>query len=107
MRVRTPQLPPTHERPAMHTRETIVFAFETPEQRAQLMAMIGSMMNPSLDEGLRVVALSVGNEVSRVSKMYETTERYKDRDAIVDAIESLFNTDTPERWTFEQFDKTQ
>lgn len=54
----------------MHERETIVFAFETPDQRKQLMSMLEPMMSPALESGLRVVALSVGNEVSRVAKMF-------------------------------------
>lgn len=88
----------------MSTRETVVFAFDTAEQRKQMMDMLEPMMSPDIDRGLRVVALSVGNEVSRVSKMYEATERYRDRNEIIEAIDSLFQTEEPEKWTFEAHD---
>lgn len=50
-------------------RETLVFAYDTPEQRNELMAMFPEWMSRVV--GLRLVAASSDNEVSRVGLIEE------------------------------------
>jgi hypothetical protein len=59
--------------------ETVVFACDAPEQRSELMSMLGDM--PMRTRGLRVVALSIDNEVTRVGLIQEAVERYNDHTA--------------------------
>lgn len=86
-------------------RHTIVFAYDNDEQRKSMMSYVIPLAK--LDEGLRVTALSTGNDVARIFKIEEAIGRYSDIDDLKGAIESLINTDTPETWTFADYEATQ
>ena len=84
-------------------RQTVVFAFDTKEQRDELFEMIKPIYKP-LEDGLRVVAMSDDNEVTRVGLMAEVIERYRDRDEIVEAIEALYQCDNLKEWSWSKFE---
>lgn len=89
-------------KPSSDTRETVVFAFDTKEQRDRLFSLIGVYIKAK--EGLRIVALSVDNEVTRVGLMYEATERYSDPAEAVEAIEALYQCEDLGRWSWADYD---
>ena len=79
-------------------RETIVFAYDTMEQRAELMRMIGDML--TLNAGLRVVAFSVDNEVTRCGLLAEAVERFDDHYELRDALEAVFQCEDVKSFTW-------
>ncbi len=83
-------------------RETIVFAYDTPEQRHELMALIGDM--PIRKDGLRVVAFSIDNEVTRVGLLHEAAERYDDRDELRDALDAVHQCEDVKSFTWEKYE---
>lgn len=83
-------------------RETVVFAYDAPEQRAELMRLLGDM--PKREDGLRVVAFSVDNEVTRVGLLMEAAERYDDRDELRDALDAVFQCEDVKSFTWEKYE---
>jgi hypothetical protein len=88
--------------PSSETRETIVFAFDTKDQRDKLFSLIGIYAKERT--GLRIVALSMDNEVTRVGLMYEATERYSDPAEAVEAIEALYQCEDLVAWSWTDYD---
>lgn len=68
-------------------RETIVFAYDTEEQRRELLAMFPDWFKR--DDGLRIVALSHDDEMKRVQLIEEAIERYSDHYDRRDAIDEV------------------
>ena len=86
-------------------RETVVFAYDSPEQRAELMRMLGDM--PVRNTGLRVVALSVDNEVTRVGLLTEALERFGDHHELRDAMDAVFQCEDVKSFTWEKYESDE
>ncbi len=85
--------------------QTVVFRFDNPEQRKQLFDLIRPYMDA--EQGLRVTALAIGNDVARVFTADDVVGHYRDIDDLKDALQSLLNTTTPETWTIEAYEAAQ
>jgi hypothetical protein len=72
---------------ALPHRTTVVFAFDTPEEHAELMAYVKPRF--LLDSGLRISGLAVDNEMLRVRLIEEALERFDDGYDLRDAIEEI------------------
>lgn len=83
-------------------RETIVFAYDTPEQRSELFALLGDM--PMRKDGLRVVAMSVDNEVTRVGLLQEAIERYDDKYELLEALDAVQQCEDLKAFSWERFE---
>lgn len=75
---------------------TLVFRYDTPEQRQALMDLVKPYW--SATEGLRVVAISVDNEVTRAGLMADALDRYSDGYELRGAIEALAECDDLRKW---------
>jgi hypothetical protein len=91
----------THAR----TRQTIVFAFETQEQRDELFEKLKPYIMG--EAGLRVVAMSDDNEMRRACLMREASERYRHPHEIRDAIDALDQCSDLSAWSWEKFDNEE
>lgn len=78
-------------------RETVVFAYDTPEQRSELFRLIGDLR-------LRVVALSIDNEVTRVGLLMEAAERYDDHHELRDAMDAVFQCEDLKTFSWEKYE---
>ena len=76
-------------------RVTVVFAYDTPEQRSELFRLIGD---------LRVVALSIDNEVTRVGLLMEAAERYDDHHELRDAMDAVFQCEDLKTFSWEKYE---
>lgn len=86
-------------------RETIVFAYDTEEQRQQLLAMFPDWFNKK--DGLRIVALSHDNEVSRVGLCQEANERYRDFYERSEAMEAIFEHPNLTRFKWSDIEESE
>jgi hypothetical protein len=78
-------------------RETVVFAFDNDEQRAQLFDLIRPY-NSIKDDGLRVVALSADNEVNRVFLIEQAVERCHLNGDLEDTVVELCECANLSKW---------
>jgi hypothetical protein len=83
--------------------ETLVFRYDSPDQRAVLMDMVKPYWNA--ETGLRVVAMSIDNEVSRMGLVQEALERYTDRDELRDAIDAVLQCADLRHWSWDKHDE--
>mgnify|MGYP001587518290 FL=1 len=86
----------------MPQRETVVFAFDTLEQRKELMAYVHPKF--LLESGLRVVGIAVDNEMKRVSLMEEAVARYSAGHALHEAIEAISQCPDLSQWSWDKFE---
>lgn len=83
-------------------RETVVFAYDTPEQRSELFRLIGDLLKQEVS--LRVVALSIDNEVTRVGLLMEAAERYDDHHELRDAMDAVFQCEDLKTFSWEKYE---
>ena len=83
-------------------RETIVFAYDTEDQRRELLLMFPEWFNKS--HGLRIVALSHDNEMRRVTLIEEAIERYSDHYDRRDAIDAVLQHPNLSRFTWSEYE---
>ena len=76
-------------------RVTVVFAYDTPEQRSELFRLIGD---------LPIVALSIDNEVTRVGLLMEAAERYDDHHELRDAMDAVFQCEDLKTFSWEKYE---
>lgn len=86
-------------------RETIVFAYDTDEQRRALFDMFSGWFER--DDGLRIIAMSVDNEVSRTSRISEALERYDGLYDLRDAIQAIIDHPNMTRFKWSDIDETE
>lgn len=82
--------------------QTLVFQFETVDQRHELLASLSGMM---LRETLpRISAMSMDDEQTRAGLMVEALERYSDSYELRNAIEALAEASDLHLWSWEKYD---
>ena len=69
-------------------RETIVFAYDTEDERRAIMALFHSGWHDRT-EGPRIVGMSNDSELTRINLIQEAVERYSDHYDLRDAIEEI------------------
>ena len=79
-------------------RETIVFAYDTEEQRRALLAMFPEWFNK--EDGLRIVGLSHDNELKRVDLISEALGLYDDHFDRSEAIQGVLDHPNLSRFTW-------
>jgi len=80
--------------------ETVVFEYDTPEQREALFAIIQPLWKN--DAGLRVTAVSRDNEIQRVELLTEAAERYDDHWDIRDVQQQIFGCQDLSTWNWDE-----
>lgn len=86
-------------------RETIVFAYDTEDERRAILAMFPEWHVRS--EGPRIVGLSHDNELTRVHLIMDAMERYSDHYDRRDAIEAIFQHPNLSRFKWSDVDGTE
>jgi hypothetical protein len=81
-------------------RETVVFAYDTEEQRREILSMFDGWLHRT--EGPRIVALSHDNEMKRVQLIEEAIELYSDHYDRRDAIDSVLQHPNLSRFTWDE-----
>lgn len=82
--------------------DTIVFRHDTKSQRKMLMNILRQFA--TAESGLRVVAMSVDNEVTRVELIEEALERCDDHYDLRETIEAICACPDLSRWTWDEAD---
>lgn len=67
--------------------DTLVFRHDTPEQRKALMEIVKPYWNA--EDGLRVCAMSVDNEMRRLSLIEDALDRYSDGYDLREAVQAI------------------
>ena len=80
--------------------ETVVFEYDTPEQREQLFALIKPLWDK--DDGLRVTAISRDNELHRVELLTEAGERFDDHYDMREVQQEIFACPDLSKWTWDE-----
>ena len=80
-------------------RETIVFAYDTEEQRREIMAMFDGWFER--ENGKRIVGVSHDNEMRRVELIEQAIERYSDHYDRRDAIDSVLQHPNLSRFSWD------
>jgi hypothetical protein len=83
-------------------RETIVFAYDTEDQRRELLDMFPGWF--SRDAGLRIVSLSHDNEMKRVTLLEEAVERYSYRDELRNAVTDVMEHPNLSRFNWDDLE---
>ena len=83
-------------------RQTLVFAYDTVEQRLALLALFPDWFLRT--EGLRIVAASMDNEIKRVSLIEEAAERYSDCTDRQDAIDAVIEHPNLSKFKWEEYE---
>lgn len=86
-------------------RETIVFAYDTDEQRRSLVRMFPGWFER--DDGVRIVAESVDNEMRRVNLIADALERYDDHYELRDAIRAILDHPNMTRFRWADIDASE
>lgn len=86
-------------------RETVVFAYDTEEQRQAILAMFPDWH--SREAGPRIVGLSHDNEMKRVSLIQDAMDRYSDHYDQRDAIEAIMQHPNLSRFKWSDVDETE
>lgn len=85
-------------------RETIVFAYDTEDQRRDLLAMFPRWFEREEGEGLRIVGLSHDDEMKRVSLIQEALERHSDHYDARDAVDEIIQHPNLTRFIWAEVD---
>ena len=80
--------------------ETVVFEYDTPEQREQLFALIKPLWDK--DDGLRVTAISRDNEIQRIELLTEAAERYDDHYDMREVQQEIFVCPDLSKWSWDE-----
>jgi len=91
--------------PQPHSRETFVFAFETPQQREEVFEKLKPYI--MAETGVRVIGMSNDDEMKRVWLMEEAADRYKDLGELRDAIDAIGQCSDLSAWSWEKFDNDE
>lgn len=86
-------------------RETIVFAYDTEDQRRALLAMFPDWFHR--DDGLRIVALSHDSEMTRINLIQQAMDRYSDHYDRRDAIEAILEHPNLTRFKWSDIDASE
>jgi hypothetical protein len=85
--------------------ETIVFEYDTPDQREQLFALIKPLW--AKDDGLRVTAISRDNEIQRVELLTEASEKYDDHWDMREVQQQIFGCPDLSKWAWDDPETSQ
>lgn len=78
--------------------DTLVFQYDTPEQRKVLMDFIKPIALK--DTGLRVTAMSVDNEITRIGLIEEAMGRYDDHYDFREAVQAIIECPDLTKWSW-------
>ena len=84
--------------------ETVVFEYDTPEQREQLFALISPLWDK--DDGLRVTAISRDDEMQRVELLTEAAERFDDHYDMREMQQAIFGCPDLSKWSWDDAEET-
>lgn len=79
--------------------ETVVFQYDTLEQREELFAIIKPLWDR--EDGLRVTAISRDNEIQRVELLTEAAERYDDHYDMREVQQQIFGCPDLSKWIWD------
>ena len=79
--------------------DTVVFAYDTPEQRRVAMEFVQPLFLRG--EGLRVVGLSVDNELTRLNLIREALERIDDHYDLRETIQAIIECPDLSKWSWD------
>jgi hypothetical protein len=82
--------------------QTVVFEFETQEQRQATLGKINDML--FAETAPRVTGLSVDDELRRAQMMFDALERYDDHFDLREAITALYETPSLRDFSWEKFE---
>lgn len=82
--------------------QTVVFQFETQEQRK---ATLDGLWHMVTSETLpRISGLSLDDELRRAELMYEASERYEDHYDLREAINALYQASNLRDWSWKKYE---